>query len=186
MEKLSVNERIETAGQLVLRAKIFLDIWDFYHGPSRDEILDTMNKYPSFFLFDEAAHRFSFIVHAAALFETGDTINLGQLAGELHEAGSISDAAMMEIKQLFASMKRVSTGVHIIRSNAFAHSSASLSFDKAFEKAKISLDDLHDLMDVALKVANILLVACGRDRKEFFAPSLNDARRMLSALSTCG
>jgi hypothetical protein len=186
MEKLSIDERLETAGQLVVRANIFLDIWEFYHGPSRGKILDAMNNYPSFFLFDEHAHRFSFIVHAAALFEKADTINLSQLARELHEAGAISDVAMAEIQQLFASVKRVSTGVHIIRSNAFAHRSASLSFNNAFEKAEISFDDLHGLMNVALIVINVLLVACGHDRKEFFTPPLNDARCMLSALSAYG
>jgi hypothetical protein len=114
MEKLSIDERLETAGQLVVRANIFLDIWEFYHGPSRGKILDAMNNYPSFFLFDEHAHRFSFIVHAAALFEKADTINLSQLARELHEAGAISDVAMVEIQQLFASVKRVSTGVQYL------------------------------------------------------------------------
>ena len=45
MEKLSIDERVETAGQLVVRANIFLGIWEFYHGPSRGEILDAMNKH---------------------------------------------------------------------------------------------------------------------------------------------
>ena len=183
MEKLSIDARMETAGQLVIRSNIHLGIWDFYRGLTRDRILKDMNKYPSFFSFDEHAHRFSFIVHAAGLFETADTINLRQLARELHEAGSISDAIMLEIRRLLASVKRVITGVILIRSNTFAHRSGSLTMNKAFEKAELSFDDLHSLMTAALKIINILLVARGHEPKVFFTLALSDAKRMLTALS---
>jgi hypothetical protein len=181
---LPIDDRVEIASQLVVRTGIFLDIWDFYRGPSRDGILDTMNKFSEFFRYDEHAHRFSFIVHAAALFETNPhTINLRQLAKELRNADRIPDASMRELERLFTHTKRVIKGVHIIRNDAFGHRNSSVTFDAAFDMAKISMDDLHDLMNAALKVVNILLIACDRAPKDFFTLALEHARRVLAGLS---
>jgi hypothetical protein len=181
----SIDHRVETASQLVVRTGIFLDLWDFYHGPSRAAILDTMNKYSEFFRFDEHAHRFSFIVHAAALFEPKpNTINLCQLVKELREAGRVSDESMSEIASLFtADLKRIIKGIRIIRNNAFAHRNDSISIDESFTMAKISFNNFRELMSVSLKIVNILLACCGRKPQVFFSLPLEDARRILGALS---
>jgi hypothetical protein len=143
-----------------------------------------MNKFSEFFRFDEHAHRFTFIVHAAALFETKPhTINLCQLAKELRNADRISDASMGELERLFTHANRVINGVRIIRNNAFAHRNSSVTFDAAFKIAKISMDDLRDLMNAALEVVNILLIACDRAPKIFLTRPLEDAKRVLADLS---
>jgi hypothetical protein len=181
---LLIHDRVETAGHLVVRTQIFLDIWDFYHGPTRAGILDTLNNFSEFFRFDEHAHRFSFIVHAASLFERRrDTVNLRQLAAELHNAGRLSDNSMMEITKHLTSVKKVIKGVFIIRNNAFAHRHDTVSLNKAFARADISMNDLRALMIAALNIVNILLTVCNRTRQEFFTLPLEDVRGLLAALS---
>jgi hypothetical protein len=185
---LLIDDRVETAGALVVRTQIFLDIWDFYQGPTRAGILDTMNNtYSEFFRFDEHAHRVSFIVHAAALFETRpDTINLRRLAKELQNAGRLADNSMIEITQHLTSVKKALKGIFIIRSNAFAHRNDTISFNEAFAKADISMPDLRELMNAALNIVNILLAACNRRPQVFFTLPLEDVRGLLAALVSAG
>lgn len=181
---LPIADRVKTAGQLVVRTRIFLDLWDFYHGPTRGGIINAMNRFSEFFRFDEHAHRFSFFVHAAALFENKpNTINLRRLTEELHAADFISAKKKGEIDQLFLSVSVTVKSVHLIRNNAFAHRNNSISFDKAFAMANISTDSLRDLTSKALKIINILLIACGHNEKVFAELPLEDARAIFVALS---
>lgn len=80
-ERLPLDQRLETAANLIQRARIFFDIWFVYEGAeTRPAILDTMNEYPEFFRFDIHAHIVAFIVHISALFETRlDTVNFPRL-----------------------------------------------------------------------------------------------------------
>jgi hypothetical protein len=40
-QSLPINERLERAAQLVLRSRIFYDIWIYFEGDTRADILDT-------------------------------------------------------------------------------------------------------------------------------------------------
>jgi hypothetical protein len=181
---LPIAHRVATAAQLVVRTRIFLDLWDFYHGPNRSGILNTLNKFSEFFRFDEHAHRFSFFVHAAALFERKpNTINLRQLANELRSANRISEEEKSEIDRLFVSVTATAKAVHLIRNKAFAHRDDFLPFDEAFAMANISTNNLRDLMTAALKIVNILLIACDEGEQAFAELPLEDARAILATLS---
>ena len=100
---LPIDERLETAAQLVLRTRIFYDIWRFFEGKeTRPAIIDTMRCYSEFFRFDPHAHFVAFVVHVAALFEKrNDTVNLPRLAKESKESGLISAQDAMELDALF-------------------------------------------------------------------------------------
>jgi hypothetical protein len=143
-----------------------------------------MDKFSEFFRFDQHAHRFSFFVHAAALFERkSNTINLRQLTKELHDADRISDVSKSEIDQLFASVTATVKGVNFIRNKAFAHSDDSISFDAAFTLANISTNNLRDLLTAALTIVNILLIVCDRKEEVFAELPLEDAKAIFTALS---
>jgi hypothetical protein len=44
---LPIDERLETAGNLVVRARIFYDVWWLYEDvETRSKIVDVMNDYP--------------------------------------------------------------------------------------------------------------------------------------------
>jgi hypothetical protein len=78
---LSIDDRLERAAQLVVRSRIFYDIWFYCDGPNtRPAIINTMERFSEFFRFDPHAHFVSFVVHMAALFEKRkDTINFWRL-----------------------------------------------------------------------------------------------------------
>jgi AbiU2 len=180
---LPLDERLERAGQLVVRARIFYDLWfTFEDAKTRPATLDVTERFGFFFAFDPHAHFVAFVVHIAALFERRyGTINLQVLAKEAKEA-SLSPAQAAEIDALLDEAVPLVSKVTLLRSNLFAHRSASLSYDAAFKKANVTADQLRDLTDIALKIVNRLLLARGlRDHMFNYMPR-EEAEAILEAL----
>jgi hypothetical protein len=181
---LSFDDRLDCAAQLVKRARIFYDIWYFYEGEdTRPLILDTMNLYSEYFRFDVHAHFVSLIVHLAALFEVRQkTINFPGLIQEAEASILVSSAAIHEAKTLLAQAQPLRAKVVILRSNLFAHRSASLAYDETFRKAAITPNQLRDLTELGLTIANVMLRARNSPEQFFHIPSLSDAKKMLNSL----
>lgn len=179
-EPLPIDERIETAGHLVVRARIFYDVWWLYEGAeTRPQIIDSMNKFPEFFRYDSHAHFVAFVVHIAGLFESReDTINLPMLVSEL----AVSGVSVTEAESLISEAHPFISKVMILRSNLFAHRSAALTYEKAFEKANITANQLGHLCELALRIINCLLLARGLEEKLFHELSRCHANAMLNAL----
>ena len=182
---LPIDARLETAAQLVLRARIFYDIWRFFEGAeSRPVIIDAMRCYSEFFRFAPHAHFVSFVVHIAALLEKrNDTINLPRLAKELKESGLISAQDAAEVDLLLDQAAPLASKAAILRNNLFAHRSATLSYAGAFRKAAVTLNELRDLTGIALKIVSRLLMARGLKGHVFNKLPVTDAKKMLKALS---
>jgi hypothetical protein len=180
---LPLDERLERAGQLVVRARIFYDLWfTFEDAKTRPATLDVTERFGAFFAFDPHAHFVAFVVHIAALFERRyGTINLQGLAKEAKEANLIP-AQAAEIDALFDEAAPLVSKVTLLRSNLFAHRSATLPYDAVFKKANVTADQLRDLTDIALKIVNRLLLARGlRDHMFNYMP-LEEAKAILEAL----
>ena len=182
---LPIDERLETAAQLVLRARIFYDIWWFFEGAeSRPAIIDDICSYSEFFGFAPHAHFVSFVVHIAALLEKrNNTINLRRLAKELKESGLISAQDTAEVDRLLDQATPLASKAAILRNNLFAHRSATLSYAEAFKKAAVTPNELRDLTGIALKIVNRLLMARGLKDHVFNKLPVTDAKKMLTALS---
>lgn len=181
---LPIEERLNLAAQLVKRARIFYDIWWYYEGEdTRPNILKTMNGYSEFFRFDTHAHFVSLVIHLGSLFEnrTG-TVNFHALIDEA-ESNGIGRDALDKARTLIADVFTVASKVAILRSNLFAHRSATLSYAAAFEKAEIKPNQLRDLTVVGLKIANTLLVARGLDEHFFHELSRPHLERLINDLA---
>ena len=178
---LPLVTRVDTAGELVVRARIFYDIWRYYEdAETRPAILPTMNAYPDFFRFDTHAHFVSFTVYMAGLVERRtDTTNLSHLTAECEASGTVSVAALGSAKAALSRTEPIRPKVVILRNNLFAHRSASLSYEEAFRIASVTPNQLRDLTVDALDVANSLLVGCGGQRKWFHERPLEHAKKML-------
>lgn len=182
---LPINEQLETAGDLVVRTRIFYDLWWFYEGAeTRPQIIDAMNHYPEFFRFDSHAHFVAFVVHLAGLFERrDDTINLPGLLLELAEAKLLEPEAAAEAESILNEAKPLIPKVIILRSNLFAHRSASLSYAKAFEKADVTANQLGHLSNLSLRLVNCLLIARGLKDRIFHTLSRAHLKAMLDAIA---
>jgi hypothetical protein len=112
-----------------------------------------------------------------------DTINLVQLAREMKAAHLIQGQAITELETLLAQAAPFASKVTILRHNAFAHRSASISYDAAFDKAEVTANQLRDLTELAQKIVNRLLLARGLKEVAFTPLPLEAAKDMMKALA---
>lgn len=157
------------AAQLATRTRVFLDIWWYYEGPTRKDILPSLNLYSEFFRFDPHAHFVSFIVHIAALFESrNDTINIPSLLIEAATFGIKQKAVERMQSQLQATSAVVPKSI-ILRSNLFAHRTANLSYDEVFKTANVTPDELRALSNSSIEILGELA-----ERVGVHVPFVND------------
>ena len=143
-----------------------------------------MDKFSEFFIFDSHAHFVAFVVHIAALYkELSNTVNLPQLAKEMKKKFLISNQDADEVHELLSTAEPLVKKVTILRNNLFAHRNNALSYADIFKKADVTPDELRELTDIALKVANHLLIAHGLEDADFNPTPLKHVGDMLKALS---
>jgi AbiU2 len=141
-----------------------------------------MDGFSEFFEFTIHAHFAAFVVHMAGLFETRkDTINLRRLANEMNAANMLSKTAA-EVDVLLRKAEPLASKVTILRNNLFAHRSASVSYASVFEMAHVTADQLRDLTEIALKIANQLLLARGLPDQSFNPGPHEHAEALLKVL----
>lgn len=137
-----------------------------------------------FFRFTPHAYQVAYIVYLAGMFDKRkDTINLVQLAREMKAAHLIQGQAITELETLLAQAAPFASKVTILRHNAFAHRSASISYDAAFDKAEVTANQLRDLTELAQKIVNRLLLARGLKEVAFTPLPLEAAKDMMKALA---
>lgn len=184
-QPLPLDERLYRAGQHVVRARLFLDLWFYFEEKTtRAKIINTMREYNEFFRFTPHAYFVAYVIHIAVMFDrTRNTISLTRLAKEMKAARLIQGQEAAELDALLAEAAPIAEKVNILRHSAFAHRSASISYDEVFKLAALRPDQLRDLTDVALKIANRLLLA--RDLKDEYFTTLprEDAEKMMKALA---
>jgi hypothetical protein len=177
---LSLDNRLNVTAQLVIRSRIFYDIWWFFSSMDmRPKIVKTLNRYPEFFRFDIHAHFVSMVIHLAGLFETRkDTINFNALINEVATSGA-SDVTVTAAQALMKEIEEIPSKVAILCSNLFGHRSISLSYEEAFRKAELNPDQLLALTVAGLKVVNILLNTRGLSEQCFDELSRADAEQLI-------
>ncbi len=183
---LPLDERLETAAQLVLRSRSFYDIWLYLKDKGNDTppaIIDAMQRFSHFFRYDIEAHFVAFVVQIGALFDKDKkTINFPRLAKELKVANLISAKDAAEVDALLSQAEQLASKVTMLRSNLFAHRSVKLSYTDAFKKAAVTPNQLRDLTKISLKIANRLLLARGLKDRVFNPLPQIHAEEMLKAL----
>jgi hypothetical protein len=185
---LPINERVFRAVQLVLRARIFFDIWFYFEAKkTRSPILSTMQQYSEFFRFMPHAHQAAFIVTIATLFDKrADTISLPHLVREMTRNKQLSQQTQAEVNELINRVKPLEAKVTILRHKAFAHRSAHKSYDDVFKEANVTAKQMRTLTEMALQIANKLAEARGISTGFFNELPREDAARIMLTLRSAG
>jgi hypothetical protein len=180
-----LEERLYRACQHVVRARLFLDLWFYFEEKTtRDGIIETMREYNEFFRFTPHAYFVSYVVHIAAMFDRNrDTISLTRLAKEMKAARLIQGQEAAEVDALLDEAAPIAAKVTILRHRAFAHRSASISYDDVFKLAAVKPDQLRDLTEVALKIANRMLLVRGLKDECFTTLPREAAEAMMKVLA---
>jgi hypothetical protein len=182
---LLLEKRVERVGQHIVRAELFLDLWFYFEeDSSRQTIIETMRDYNEFFRFTPHAYLTTYVVYMAGVFETRkDTINLVTLVREVKSTGRLSSLDEATLDALMTTAKAVAKKVAVLRNLAFAHRTASMSYDDAFRLANVKPLELREVTDIALQVANRLLRLCGLQEQHFTKEPRNAAIEMMRALT---
>jgi hypothetical protein len=180
---MPLKVRIARVAQHVIRARLFLDLWLYFEEDrTRRKIIETMREYGEFFRFTSHAYLVTYVVYMAGVFETRqDTISLVVLTREMKATGHL-DGQDEALSSLLSSAKLIAKKVAILRNNAVAHRTVSMSYDDVFKLADITPGELRDLTDIALKIANRLLLSCGLQDQHFTDFPREDAMRMMTTL----
>jgi hypothetical protein len=183
MSGLSLNERLDRVAQHIM-ARLVLDLWFYFEEDrSRREIIETMREYNEFFRFTPHAYLVTYVVYMAGAFETRqDTISLVALVREMKATGKLRGHDEATASSLLSAARPIVRKVAILRNNAIAHRSVSMSYNDVFKLAAVTPGDLRDITDIALKIANQLLASCDLREQYFTDLPREDAIRMMTAL----
>ena len=183
-QKMTLDEQLDVARNQLVRARIFLDIWWYYHGsPTRGESLKYMNEFPDFFRFDEHAHFTAFVVHIATLFDKrNDTVKLEKLRKTILKKFPVGDEIEKEWETLFQQANAIASKVLILRNNAFAHRSDEVNYNESFKLANVSPDEFQVLVEKSKQILDPFLKLSNRGEVFFWDLAKEDLTQMLTRL----
>jgi hypothetical protein len=180
-----LNQRLDRIGWHIVRARHLLDLWFYFEGQdSQDQIIETMQEYDPFFLLTPHAYLVAYVIYMAGVFdETKGTISFPHLVRDLKKTGQLKGQGAAAVDVLLDKAEPIAEKVRTLRNKAFAHRDARISYADVFKMAGVTPPELHDLTDVALKIANRLLLA-HRLPVQFFTEFPREAaERMMKALA---
>jgi hypothetical protein len=182
---LPLEERLDRIAQHVIRAGLFLDLWFYFEeSDSRCQIIETMEHYNEFFRFAPHAYFVAYVIYMAGVFDKrGDTISFGPLVREMKAVGHLDGPDATAVDALLAKAKPVAAKVVILRHKAFAHRDAHISYNDIFKLAAVTPVQLRELTEVALQIANHLLVARGLQDQYFTELPREAAEEMMKVLA---
>jgi hypothetical protein len=185
MEPLPLNQRLHRIGWHIVRARHLLDLWFYFEGQdSQDQIIETMDEYNAFFLLTPHAYFVAYVIYMAGVFDkTTGTISFLHLVPEMKREGQLKEEDAKDVDALLDKAEPIAEKVRTLRHKAFAHRSARISYADVFKMAGVTPPELHHLTDVALEIANCLLLARGLSLKHFSEFPREAAERMMKALA---
>ena len=160
---LPLDDRLDRVTQHIIRARLFLDLWFYFEGENtRSRIIETMQDYSEFFRFTPHAYLVSYVIYMAGAFDASQgTISLKHLVSEVMSSGPLNDEDVVSVRTLMAEADPIVNKLRTLRHKAFAHKDAHISYNNVFKIAAITPDQLRELTEIALKVAERLLLARG-------------------------
>jgi hypothetical protein len=185
MQPLPLNERVDRLGQHIVRGRLFLDLWFYFEEEkSRCKIIETMREYNEFFRFTPHAYLVTYVIYMAGVFDKArGTISFAPLIREVKAQGCLEAHDAATVDALLLAAKPIADKVAILRHKAFAHRSAHISYNDVFNMAAVTPDQLRDLTEIALKIANLLLRARGLQDQHFTKLVREAAEAMMKSLS---
>jgi AbiU2 len=181
---LPLDERLNTATQLIIRARVFFDIWWFYEGnETRPIIKSTWENFDQFCIFDRHANLIAYVVQIASVFDRNrKTISLARIMEGLESSTAIPAQTLSELKSSLKEAEDICDRVKKLRHNLFAHRSASLPYSEVFKDAQLTANEMRKLTEISLQIANRLLSIRGLPEQFFNEWPRKDLERMFERL----
>ena len=177
---MTLEQKLDRLAQLILRARVFFDLWWIYKGaPTHLKHLPAMNRYSEFFRFDIHAQEIANTMYLCQIFENRrDTLNIKNVINEA-KARKLSTEHIAAAEKALQEALPIREKLAIIRHNLFAHRSLSLDYSEVFKKASITPNETRRLAELGLEAINSLLTALKQNVHWFTPLPGNDLEKLL-------
>lgn len=167
-------------------ASLNYDIWWLYKSKAgRSAYGETMNRYLGFFDTSIHAHFVALLVALYPLYETRrETFSIPRLLKTLAASKTMSATVLSDVTRLCAEAKPIWLKVGVLRNNAFAHRSDSLTVEQVFAKAKATPDELKLLIELTKEILNMITRELNGSTHAFNRGATKAALRVLKDLKT--
>ena len=144
---LAQEGQLLVAANAATRARTYLDLWGVTaRRESRDKLLKPIHEYWEPLRFVEHAQLVAYCITICTIYDKSrGTLRLTEICRDLGRADLL--------EPLLPKLEKVKH----LRDNIFAHRNVATSWEEAFERAKITADDMEALAVGTLDVVNELL-----------------------------
>lgn len=180
----NIGEYIDELRHAVSVASLNYDVWwAFKNRKNRELYTDIMNKYPTFFTTGINAHFVALLIPLYRLYENkADTYNIPKLLDYLRHNGNLPPDTIVELDGLKTQAMPLWEKVKILRNRAFGHRSRSHTTEELFKEAKVTPDNLKELIAISRDLLNAFSRAWQNDTHAFNADATKDTERLLDNL----
>ena len=157
--KLPLEDRLDAAAKMAMRASVHFDLWWLTASQEGRQEYTAIENHWEHLRFLQHGQLVAVVGEVHALLDDDKrTISLPTILDELqrHHKHSISGA-----KAALRAAKPVFRKLRLLRNNVFAHRTARKSYNAMFEDAKMTPDQLRELINVCIAVTNEMLAALG-------------------------
>ena len=185
IDTADIGQYINELRHAVSVASLNYDVWwTLKNKENRDRYTRTMNRYAGFFTTGINAHFVALLIPLYRLYESkADTYNIPKLLDHLRYSGHLPPAVIAEIDGLRAQAAPLWEKVRILRNRAFGHRSRAHTTEELFKEAKVTPDNLKDLIAISKGLLNQISHAWQRDIHAFNTNAAKDTIRLLDDLT---
>lgn len=153
---IDVNFFISELRHSVTTASLNYDIWRVYNGEeTRPKYIGVMNRYNLFFHTSLHAHFVALLIALYRIYETRkDTCNIPTLLQHLRDQEKIDPEEIECFYEIYDKAKPLWIKVSVLRNMAFGHRSNALTTAEIFQKAKVTPNELRNLVDLTKELLN--------------------------------
>lgn len=183
MNEDDIRKHIDELRQTVIVASLNRDVWWAYKNQElRVQYTDTMNRYALFFQTGINAHFVATLIPLYRLYENkSDTYNIPKFLRHIENDPRFT-SCVVELNEISDRAKVLWEKVRILRNWAFGHRSKAHSVDELFVGAKMTPNDLQNLLDLSKKILNKISAHFDGSVHGFNLNASNDVLRLLQDL----
>lgn len=177
-------ENLEDLFKILFEAYSNYEIWWIHvNKDDRSKYFFTKLRYKDFFETVAYANITAMIIALYKLFDKNKkSLSLRKIIRDAQKLKIIEEAGVNTLNRSVEKVDSIWSKVMILRSNLFAHRSDTLTVNEIYKKAKITPNQMKELMEVALEILNSICLKTDKSKRRFEDFVARDTYNVLNAL----
>src|SRR3989338_1677601 len=182
--KETIDRWLKELHQIVAMAELNYEVWWVYNSKETlSKYINIMNSYPDFFLTSNHAHFVAYVVELYKLYEKGkDNKNIPGLLELLKEEKKMTNQDIKELENICQEARPLWEKINVLRSETFAHRSRKLGIKEVFRKARISPNEIKQLINLSKEIFGKIVEKSNRYISFFSLDVTADTEQLLKDL----